>query len=346
LMLGRVLRSYAYLQRVKRTAQPLTGWHQERFAAMRAASGTARRVRAAWSGEIRVPIAAGIRHPAILLPDSLAENFSPEEFDQILAHEFAHLRRWDDWTNLAQKIVEAVFFFQPAVLWAGRKLNLEREIACDDWVIAAAGNTRSYAACLTKVVELSGFARTPQLASGAGARKPQFSRRIESMLGRHMRLVNPRFSKVGICVCSTLVAAAAFGVMQFAPIAVAAPSVPALQAEFRLQHAPALGYAKPLSAPVSVAHAARLAAKPASVVAKSAAPLALVDVAVQGTLPERAQFVLVEQWTVNDSRKTAAYCVYYFSDDATVPGQAWQVARWLTVLWVHPEPERLPGDRM
>jgi beta-lactamase regulating signal transducer with metallopeptidase domain len=41
---------------------------------------------------------------------------SPEEIKVILLHELAHLRRWDDWTNLAQKIVKAVFFFHPRSL--------------------------------------------------------------------------------------------------------------------------------------------------------------------------------------------------------------------------------------
>ena len=41
-----------------------------------------------------------------------------------------------DWTNLLQKLVRAVFFFHPAVWWIENRLSLEREMACDDMVLA------------------------------------------------------------------------------------------------------------------------------------------------------------------------------------------------------------------
>ena len=39
------------------------------------------------------------------------------ELNTILLHELAHLGRWDDWTNLAQKVLGALLFFHPAVWW-------------------------------------------------------------------------------------------------------------------------------------------------------------------------------------------------------------------------------------
>jgi len=67
-----------------------------------------------------------------------------------LLHEFAHLGRWDDWTNLAQKLVRTIFFFHPAVWWIEKRLSLEREMACDDVVLAETQNPRAYAECLSR----------------------------------------------------------------------------------------------------------------------------------------------------------------------------------------------------
>jgi len=66
---------------------------------------------------VRVPTALGFLKPAIIFPRWVMQELSSEELNQILSHEFAHLRRFDDWTNLVQKLVKAFFFFHPAVWW-------------------------------------------------------------------------------------------------------------------------------------------------------------------------------------------------------------------------------------
>ena len=47
-----------------------------------------------------------------------------------------------------------------------RRLNLEREIACDDWVVAMTGAARPYAVCLTKMAERSAFASASEISAG------------------------------------------------------------------------------------------------------------------------------------------------------------------------------------
>jgi len=105
------------------------------------------------SDRVRVPAALGFFQPAIVVPSWLPHELSVEELKAILLHEMAHLRRWDDWTNLAQKIVKAFFFFHPAVWWIERHLVLEREMACDDLVVAHTANPRAYAASLVSLAE-------------------------------------------------------------------------------------------------------------------------------------------------------------------------------------------------
>lgn len=128
-----------------------------------------------------MPMAVGFRRPMILLPQALVETLTAEELEYILLHEAAHLERRDDWVGLAERVVRAIFFFHPAVYWIGRQLDLEREMACDDWVVARAGALKPYAEALVRVAELGSAGRAPLLAAGAGSRF-QIFRRLESLL--------------------------------------------------------------------------------------------------------------------------------------------------------------------
>ena len=63
-------------------------------------------------------------------------------------HELAHVRRRDDWTNLVQHCINALFFFHPAIWWVSKRISLEREIACDDQVLHSTRRPRAYALLL------------------------------------------------------------------------------------------------------------------------------------------------------------------------------------------------------
>ena len=114
-----------------------------------------RPVMIATSESVRVPAAIGFWKPAIVLPDWALRELPSADVNVILLHEFAHLRRWDDWTNLIQKIVRALFFFHPAVWWIENRLAVEREMACDDAVLAETANPHGYASCLVSLLEKS-----------------------------------------------------------------------------------------------------------------------------------------------------------------------------------------------
>jgi beta-lactamase regulating signal transducer with metallopeptidase domain len=107
------------------------------------------------SERVRVPVAVGFRKRTIVLPSWILRELPAEDLNVILLHEFAHLRRCDDWTNLFQKIVRALFFFHPAVWWIDNRLSVEREMACDDAVLAETANPRGYANCLVGLLEKS-----------------------------------------------------------------------------------------------------------------------------------------------------------------------------------------------
>jgi beta-lactamase regulating signal transducer with metallopeptidase domain len=134
------------------------------------------------SRHVPVPTAIGFFKPMILIPEWALQELSAEELEVVLLHEFAHLRRWDDWTNLAQKIVRVIFFFHPAVWWIERRLSLEREMACDDLVLSETENPRVYAECLVALAEKSFVRRGLALAQAAISHARETSLRLAQIL--------------------------------------------------------------------------------------------------------------------------------------------------------------------
>lgn len=144
--------------------------------------GAGRQVCLAVSEKVKVPAAIGFWKPAIMLPAWTLRELTPNELKPILIHELTHLRRRDDWTNLLQKMARAIFFFHPAVWWIDARLSLEREMACDDTVLAITGNPRAYASCLIELLEKSCARRGWTMAQAAVHRAQELSLRITKIL--------------------------------------------------------------------------------------------------------------------------------------------------------------------
>ena len=134
------------------------------------------------SDGIQVPTAIGFLKPLVVIPAWAMQELSTAELNSILIHELAHLRRWDDWTNLAQQILKALLFFHPAVWWIENKLALEREMACDDAVLAETANPRGYARCLISMAEKSFLRRGLAMAQAIVNRVHQTSLRVAQIL--------------------------------------------------------------------------------------------------------------------------------------------------------------------
>ncbi len=134
------------------------------------------------SAQVRVPTAMGFFKPAVVIPTWAFEDLSADELNAVLLHELAHLRRYDDWTNLAQRIVRALLFFHPAVWWIGSGLAREREMACDDFVLTATADPRAYAQCLVSVAEKSFLRRSFALAQALVGRVQLTAQRVARIL--------------------------------------------------------------------------------------------------------------------------------------------------------------------
>jgi predicted nucleic acid-binding Zn-ribbon protein len=114
---------------------------------------------------IDTPLAFGWIRPVILLPAALVAGMDPRLLEALLAHELAHVRRFDYLVNLGQTAVETLLFYHPGVWWISRRIRIERELIADEIAAGTLGEPRRLALALT---ELDAFRLRPtQLAQGA-----------------------------------------------------------------------------------------------------------------------------------------------------------------------------------
>jgi beta-lactamase regulating signal transducer with metallopeptidase domain len=134
-----------------------------------------------------VPMTWGIFHPVILLPGE-ADGWDGERRRVVLAHELAHVRRWDALTQWIAHVALVVYWFNPLVWMAVRKLREEREHACDDAVLEIGTAPADYADHLLTIVRSLGSAPGPAPAHAlAMARRSQFEGRLLAILDNAVR---------------------------------------------------------------------------------------------------------------------------------------------------------------
>jgi bla regulator protein blaR1 len=274
--------------------------------------GVSRKVTLAISDEVRVPTAIGFWKPMVILPAWAVKELSAEELNAILIHELAHLKRWDDFTNLAQKVIRALLFFNPAVLWLENRLSLEREMACDDAVLAKMENPRAYAECLVAVAEKSFVRRGVALAQAAVSRMRQTSRRVAQILdGEHRgatRVWRPALALMTVfaagCVVTVSRAPELVGFQDAAAPVVASGAVEPVS---RAMVVPA-GYKIPAAqqsarlAPARAIHTKLIRPKQA---------VKAVKLANRNPVSRQTVFLVVQtSWTGEDARPSISLCIW------------------------------------
>lgn len=93
--------------------------------------GVTRTISVIANSVVDTPSVFGILRPVVVVPIGLANGLSPVELELILAHELAHVRRYDLWINGLQLAAESLLFYHPCVWWLNHSIRLQREMCCD-----------------------------------------------------------------------------------------------------------------------------------------------------------------------------------------------------------------------
>lgn len=153
------------------------------------------------SVRVSTPVVVGITKPMILFPSSLLSGLSMGEIEAILAHELAHIRRFDHMLILIQRITESLFFFHPTTWMISRRITEDRELCCDDFVISSGTDVVDYATSLVKVAELAFKSKKKILSVAAAGESPDhLISRVRRMLGETPS--TPQFAFSRTCIAA------------------------------------------------------------------------------------------------------------------------------------------------
>jgi beta-lactamase regulating signal transducer with metallopeptidase domain len=133
------------------------------------------------SRDVISPMAMGIWRTSVILPLSVAVSLPAEQLEAVLAHELAHIRRWDYFCNLLQTAIECLFFFHPAVWWMSRRTRELREACCDEIAARTCADPRIYAEALLQMEEQK--AEHLQLAVALHGKGGTLLNRIRRVMG-------------------------------------------------------------------------------------------------------------------------------------------------------------------
>jgi beta-lactamase regulating signal transducer with metallopeptidase domain len=179
-LLARRLRFYRNL--IRRAAPVRDEWLLSRLRWWRSSFKIRRRIRLVGSEASLSPFTIGILRPVIYLPAAIRHEAEPAVAESVIAHEMAHIKRWDDlWLRL-QNVIQVIYFFHPVAWIAASRMNDQRERICDQLVLSRGClSARSYGRSLLTVLKLD--LREPQPVAALGNnQKRRFSMRIRHIL--------------------------------------------------------------------------------------------------------------------------------------------------------------------
>ena len=140
------------------------------------------------STRVVVPGSIGGLRSRILLPRAWRD-WDAAKLGAVLAHERAHVQRYDWLTHLASQLTICIFWFHPLAWWVDRELARLAEEACDDVAVSETNDKEEYAAALVDI------ARTAA-ASGGVLSWPVISMATDSNVTRRVNRILKRTFQV------------------------------------------------------------------------------------------------------------------------------------------------------
>jgi len=162
----RVVRDVRWLRRARRRCRALPAAISARLSPATLRLVRATRARVVLCDVIRAAAVLGGGQPVIGLQRRLVNELSDSELNAVLVHELTHVVRRDSMATVVQRSVHVLVGWHPGIWWVMRRLSLEREMACDEAALAAAGGPKAYATCLTRIAALAQVPRRAHLALG------------------------------------------------------------------------------------------------------------------------------------------------------------------------------------
>ena len=194
-----------------------------------------------------MPMAFGIRHGAILIP-AVADTWSEDRRRAVLLHELAHVTRHDCLTQMMAALACALYWVHPGVWWVARRLRVERELACDDAVLAAGAHARDYAGHLLELAYSLGGQRMPALAVSM-ARPRQLEGRMLAVFDAARNRAAPAFRSrlAGVAILAAVLVPVAAATTSFLPAAADEEAASAVSTNGGLDSAPAFARRTPVA---------------------------------------------------------------------------------------------------
>ena len=221
---NRLLLGWASVQRLKRNqVRVLDSSWQEKLSALKRGLGLHRMVGLFQSALVEVPTVVGWLRPVILLPASSLTGLTTGQLEAILAHELAHIRRYDYLINWVQSLLETLLFYHPAVWWISQRVREERENCCDDVAVAWCGNRVDYAQALATLEELRPAPFRWALAADGG----NLLHRVRRLLGLGADQQRTKWDRSNGRVSAAVAVSLVAGLLVLRLATAAAPSEPA-----------------------------------------------------------------------------------------------------------------------
>jgi beta-lactamase regulating signal transducer with metallopeptidase domain len=167
--------------------------------------GVRRPVRLLRAPEHTMPMAFGTRRPAIVIP-AVADTWTADRRRAVLLHELAHVSRYDCLTQEMAAVACALYWIHPGIWWIARRLRVERELACDDRVLALGTQAHDYAGHLLELAYSLSRHHAPALAVSM-ARPRQLEGRMLAALDAARNRATPalRSQLAGLAVTAALI---------------------------------------------------------------------------------------------------------------------------------------------
>lgn len=147
------------------------------------------------------PITLGFFRPYIIIPKKTRQTFTVNELKYVFLHELSHQKNKDILVNYAMWIVKTIYWFNPLVWLAIKKISIDRELACDTSVLNLLnkkGQTE-YGQTIIHFADKSYNNSYEQLAPGIGGTKQQIKQRILSIACYSKETLNLKWKSKVIC---------------------------------------------------------------------------------------------------------------------------------------------------